>query len=55
MLDRFELITKRKIDMSTGGKPAAVIFNTYTTGNRIEEIEGLLSGRDITCEIIQCE
>jgi len=37
------------------GLPAAIIFNTYTSGNRIEEIQGLLSGRDIECEIIECE
>jgi len=56
LLDRFELIKKRKIDMRLpDGLPAAVIFNTYTSGNRIEEISGLLAGRDLECEIIACE
>lgn len=48
LLDRFELVRKRKVDMfEPDGLAAAVIFNTYTSGNRKEEIEALLSGRDI--------
>ena len=37
------------------GLPAAIIFNSYTSGNRMEEIQGLLAGRDIEVEILECE
>lgn len=37
------------------GLPAAVVFNSYTSGNRMEEIQGLLAGRDIEVEIFECE
>lgn len=29
------------------GKPAAVIFNPYVTGDRVDEIQGLLYQNDV--------
>lgn len=56
LLDRFELIKKRQIDLKApDGKPAAVIFNPYVSGNRVEEIQGLLYGNDIENQVIMCE
>lgn len=37
------------------GLPAAIIFNSYTSGNRMDEIQGLLAGRDLQVEIMVCE
>ena len=58
-LERFDLVIKRKIDLgladTADGKPVAVIFNPYVSGNRHEEIRGLLYEKNIKNEILQCE
>ena len=55
LLNRFELIRKRKIDMrEPDGLPSALIVNCAASG-RMEEIEGLFSGQDLQVEIMMCE
>mmetsp|Transcript_33054 Transcript_33054/g.40938 ORF Transcript_33054/g.40938 Transcript_33054/m.40938 type:complete len:96 (-) Transcript_33054:1906-2193(-) len=55
-LDRFSLIQKRKIELKEqDSKPVAVIFNPYVSGDRAEEIRGLLYDRNIKNEVLTCE
>ena len=54
LLDRFELIKVRKVDMNAGSG-IAIIFNPYVSGNRMDEIQGLFYDRGVTNEIIVCE
>ena len=54
LMERFELIKVRKVDLNAGSG-IAIIFNPYVTGNRADEIQGLLYDRGITNEIIMCE
>ena len=37
------------------GKPVAVIFNPYCTGNRLDEIQGMLVERQVQNQVIVCE
>ena len=54
LMERFELIKVRKVDLNAGSG-VAVIFNPYVSGNRVDEIQGLLFDRGVTNEIIVCE
>jgi hypothetical protein len=55
-LDRFSLLQKRKIELKEqDSKPVAVIFNPYVSGDRAEEIRGLLYDRNIKNEVLTCE
>ena len=54
LMERFELIKVRKVDMNAGSG-VAVIFNPYVSGNRVDEIQGALFDRGVTNEIIVCE
>lgn len=48
LLDRFELISKRKIVVEQNvGLPVAIIFNPYCTSNTREDIESMIFAKDI--------
>merc|ERR1712060_250683 len=56
LLDRFELIRKRQIKMGPeNGKPLAIIYNPYTSGDRVEEIVNALDEKYCMNEVIMCE
>ena len=56
LLERFDLIRKRKIKMTQpDGKPVAIIYNKYISGDKSGEIESVLYQKDVMHEIIVCE